>query len=1076
MMHAMRSLFVRLRSLALAGVFFAFGPSANAQTVSHASSDYLIHVWRSEDGLPQNSVNCIAQTPDGYLWIGTRSGGLARFDGMRFVTFNPESTPQLKDVEFETLAVDRTGTLWITAGNESIACLTDGKFKLVREPNANPRWHPCQLIGEEPGAVYLAGYAPAVFRIPRNGPVNAVDWINLSPPPPAPMPGRFSQARDGSLWYITENHQVARMQFVSPTTASFKVFDAGMPAEAITEDAAGEIWVAAGNHVGVMTPRGFEDRTPEKPRDSFAIRQVIPARGGGLWVWNGHVLQKMIEGRWALTVEKFHPNSDSPALRFFTDSRGGLWAVEYGVGLWHVRPDGSCALLTLQSGLPSKFITCWLEDNEGNVWIGTKEAGLARIRKRQFKEFTAADGIPGDVAQTVCEDAQGTMWVGTATGGLARKEGNRFVPVPLTPNPDPLTESVTVCPDASNGIWIGTLQGRVFRCAGNIVRCVSDDVSWSFPLERLRDHVANAMMEDSQGRVWFCNGSGAYYYADGKLTTFGRSRGFVEYLGVRAIAEGPRGTLWFGTEPGDVWKFTGDAITQFHPPKEWPNARVSALLPEPDGSVWVGTLGGGLLHLENGKFSRITSQQGLPDNSITQLLEDDDGNLWGGTYAGIFRASTADLKNLASGAVNEIAFSVHGRFDGLPAQAYSGWFQPSCWKSRDGRLWFTTVEGLVAVNPREVTANHRPPPVVIEEMRVDGAPGPLKAVVSGAESATNAPLRIGPGRHYVEFHFTAINFTAPDKVRFKWRLEGAEKQWREAMNQRVIGYGPLLPGNYKFRVLAANSDGIWNETGASVAFVVLPFFWETWWFKAFLIIAIFGVLALALHRRHRFELERLERRHEMERERTRIARDMHDEIGSKLARISFLSEIVKGESRGDGDSAGMVDSLSKTARDLLQSLDRMLWAVNPRYDSMENLSAYLNSYAAEYFQNTPVRCRLAFPKNLPDVQLSAETRHNIFLAFEESLANTLKHSGATEVSAELICTNGTMEIVVTDNGCGFSVERQMELAAQRGTDGHLGLPGMVHRLRSLGGDCRITSAGKGGTTVLFILPLPTAHA
>jgi signal transduction histidine kinase/ligand-binding sensor domain-containing protein len=1073
MMPAARLLFRRLRLYALASFLLTGALRTVAQTMTHSSSDYLIHSWRSEDGLPQNSVNCLAQTPDGYLWVGTRSGGLARFDGMRFVTFNPQSTPELKDVEIETLDVDSTGTLWITSGNESISTLTRGKFRLVREPNANPRWHPCQFIAEKPDAVYLAAYATAVFRIPRAGAVNEVDRIELSPPPPEPQPGRFSQARDGSVWYVTDNHQVARMQFVSGTNVEFKVFDIGMPAEVLTEDAAGEIWISGGGRLGVMTPAGFSERTPTKPADTFGTQQMIPARDGGLWVWNGKLLRKMASDRWVLAVEQFQPNADSPAPRFFPDSQGGLWAIEYGVGLWHVKPDGTAALLTLSSGLPSKFITCWLEDNEGNVWIGTKEAGLARIRTRQFKEFTATDGIPGDVAQSVCEDAQGTIWVGTATGGLARKVGSKFVPVPLTPNPDPLTESVTVCPDANNGIWIGTLQGRIFRCVNNEVRRVNDDVTWSFPLERLRDHVANAMMQDSKGRVWFCNGSGAYYYEDGKLQTFGHARGFVEYMGVRAIAEGPLGTLWFGTEPGDVWEFSHDALTQFHPPKEWANARVSALLPEPDGSVWVGTLGGGLLRLENGMFTRITSEQGLPDNSITQLLEDEKGNLWGGTYAGIFRASKADLKRLASRAVDEIAISVHGRFEGLSGQAYSGWFQPSCWKARDGRLWFATVKGLVAVDPREVTVNHRPPPVVIEEIRVDGAAELFKPVVGG--EATNAPLRIAPGRHYLEFYFTGINFTAPDKVRFKWRLEGAEKEWREGLNQRMTGYGPLLPGNYRFRVLAANSDGVWNESGASIAFTVLPFFWETWWFKAFLIIAFFGGLALALHRRHRLEVERLERRHEMERERTRIARDMHDEIGSKLARISFLSEIVKGEN-GSAHNGKTVDSLAKTARDLLQSLDRMLWAVNPRNDSLEKLSAYLNSYAAEYFQNTPVRCRLDFLKNLPPIQLSAETRHNIFLAFEESLANTLKHSGASEVSAELTCRDGVVEIRVADNGRGFNMEMPTDAPGQREPNGHLGLSGMHHRLHSIGGECHVTSSPKNGTTVRFILPLPKTNA
>jgi signal transduction histidine kinase/ligand-binding sensor domain-containing protein len=1056
------------------GFLLAALAPAQAQSVPAASTDYLIHVWSSEDGLPQNSVNCLAQTPDGYLWVGTRSGGLARFDGTRFVMFNPQTTPELKDVEFETLSVDSRGTLWVTAGNESAASITDGKFHLVRERTAAPRWHPLQLVAEDSNAVYLASFHPSVFRVPRNGAVNEAERVDLEPPPPGPLPPAFVLGRDGALWYITDNHKVARLSLSAPDARHSTVFSPPSPARVLARDPTGELWLATEEQVGTITRDGFTDRTPTNGPAPHAVRQMLATPDGGLWLWNGTLLRKVVHRRWTTVALQFRPNGNNQSLRFFADSQGGLWAIEYGAGLWHVRPDGTAALLTRETGLPSRLITCWLEDNEGNIWIGTKEAGLARIRPRQFKQFTAADGVPGDVAQSVCEDAQGTIWVGTATGGLARKSGDKFVPVSLTPNPDPLIESVTVCPDVTNGIWIGTLQGSVFRFVNNEVRCMNNEVAWSFPLERLRDHVANAIMQDSLGRVWFANGSGAYYFQGGKLTVFGEERGFVENIGVRALAEGPRGTLWFGTEPGDLWRIVNDVPVRYHPPAEWPNARVSALLPEPDGSVWIGTLGGGLLRFENGAFTRITTAQGLPDNSITQLLDDGEGNLWAGTYAGLFHAAKKDLMELAAGTVEDIAFSLHGRFDGLPAQAYSGWFQPSCWRARDGRLWFTTVKGLVAVKPSEVAANHRPPPVVIEEMRVDGVPHAFKSIVNAEElSSATPPVSIKPGRHYIEFRFTGINFTAPDKVRCKWQLEGAEKQWRESMNQRVIGYGPLLPGGYRFRVLAANSDGIWNETGASVAFVVLPFFWETWWFKTLLAATVCGVLAVAwtlwLRHRHRLELERLERVHEMERERTRITGEMHDEIGSKLARISFLSEIVKGEVNHPN---GVVDSLSKTARELLQSLDRMLWAVNPRNDSLEKLSAYLNRYAAEYFQNTPVRCRLAFPENLPAVPLSAETRHNIFLAFEEALANTLKHSAATQVSAELVCHNGTIEIDVTDNGRGFNVETQ---AAKHDTSEQLGLSGMTERLHSIGGDCRITSSPGSGTVIKFVLPISKSN-
>ena len=1075
---AIRSLVRKIFLGQATGFFVAMIIAIPAQAGPLSPSDYLVNVWSSENGLPQDSVNCLSQTPDGYLWIGTRSGGLARFDGDRFVTFNPQTTPELKDVEIESLSVDSRGTLWITAGNESIASLTHGEFRLVREPNAEPRWHPLQIkmIAEDASAVFLAAYGSAAYRIPRDGTLNEAQRIDLTPPPPDPPSGQFSQASDGSIWYVTGLHLVARMQFNQPPAARFSTFNLGAPAEALTKDESGEIWVAAGNHLGVMTQAGFIDRTPTNELAPHGIRQMIPTRTNGFWIWDGSQLWKMSDGRWTATALDFQPPPNGGPLYFFADSQGGLWVIQYGTGLWHVRPDGQAALLTLGNGLPSKFITCWLEDQEGNIWIGTKEAGLARIRHRLFKEYTAADGIPGDVAQSVCQDAQGTIWVGTATGGLARKEGQRFVPVPLTPKPDPLIESVTVCPDATNGIWIGTLQGGVFRCMDNKVGSVNTGVMLSFPLDRLRDHVANAMMQDSQGRIWICNGAGASYFQGGVFSAFDSTRGFVENIGVRAIAEGPAGSLWFGTEPGDVWRLDHGSLTKYHPPTAWPSARVSALLPDAVGGVWVGTLGGGLLRLENGNFTRVTTQQGLPDNNITELLEDTEGNLWGGTYRGIFRASKKDLKLLAAGTTGEIALSVFGHFDGLPAQTYSGWFQPSCWRSRDGRLWFTTVKGLVVVNPRDVVVNRRPPPVVIEEMRDDGEPCEIGSLVNDEKHQ----LRLGTGRHYIEFRFTGIDFTEPDKVRFKWRLDGAEKNWRGSASQRMVDYGPLVPGNYRFHVLAANSDGIWNETGASVGFVVPPYFWETWWFKVSVGALICGGLALAvtlgLRRRHRLELERLERGHEMERERTRIARDMHDEIGSKLARISYLSEVVKTEAKDFRQVDGPVDSLSNTARDLLLTLDQMLWAVNPRNDSLEKLSAYLNRYAAEYFQNTAVRCRLAFPENVPAVQLSAETRHNIFLAFQEALANALKHSAATQVSAEMACNNGDIEISIADNGCGFNLETQGGVSATLDTADQLGLAGMRHRLHSVGGECHITSVPGKGTIIKFVLPIRITNA
>ena len=294
------------------------------------AADYLINVWSSENGLPQNSVNCLAQTPDGYLWVGTRSGGLARFDGDRFVTFNPQTTPELKDVEIETLSVDSRGTLWIAAGNESIASLTHGKFSLVREPNALPRWHPLQIqiVAEDGKSVYLAAYGGAIYRIPRNGGVNEAQRIDLTPPPPDPPTGQFSQAPDGGLWYVTSLQQVARTLFTA-SKPQFEVFNLGGEANVLAKDNAGKIWVAAGNHLGVITQEGFNDCTPTNGPAFHRICQIIPTRDNSLWIWDGNTLRKMSNGQWILDRAEFSTYSQS-AVAFFL---GFAWRV-VGHPIW----------------------------------------------------------------------------------------------------------------------------------------------------------------------------------------------------------------------------------------------------------------------------------------------------------------------------------------------------------------------------------------------------------------------------------------------------------------------------------------------------------------------------------------------------------------------------------------------------------------------------------------------------------------------------------------------------------------------------------------------------------------------
>ena len=310
-------------------------------------------------------------------------------------------------------------------------------------------------------------------------------------------------------------------------------------------------------------------------------------------------------------------------------------------------------------------------------------------------------------------------------------------------------------------------------------------------------------------------------------------------MDVRALAEDQRGNIWIGTGDGVLYKFAGGKFTPYRMSDSLENQAIWSLLPDADGTLWVGTFRGGLLRFKDEKFTRYTTQSGLPSDIICQILDDGLGKLWIGSHQGIFYVPKDSFKAFDAGKISSLPCIAYGLYDGLPTLECSDNYQPSCWRGRDGTLWFATVKGLVSVRPDEARVNRLPPPVVIEQVSVDGKPFEPRIRKPDMNvkrrhrwmSAISAALQIPPGKHQYDFQYTALSFAAPDKVRFRYRLQGMDDGWVEADGKRSAHYGPLRPGEYRFQVIACNNDGIWNETGAAISLEVLPHFWETWWFE-----------------------------------------------------------------------------------------------------------------------------------------------------------------------------------------------------------------------------------------------------
>jgi signal transduction histidine kinase len=445
------------------------------------------------------------------------------------------------------------------------------------------------------------------------------------------------------------------------------------------------------------------------------------------------------------------------------------------------------------------------------------------------------------------------------------------------------------------------------------------------------------------------------------------------------------------------------------------------------------------------------------------------GFFWISSHAGIARISKAELNRCADGQTTKLNLLTYEVSDGLPSAECSGESQPAGCKTADGRFWFPTAKGLVGIDPAEVRTNQLPPPVVIEKILLDG----LRIV--GPELANH--LQIAPGRHRLEIEYAGLSFVAPEQVRFKYRLEGLEHDWVDAEATRRANYSYIPPGDYVFRVTACNNDRVWSDSGASLAFTVQAFFWQTLWFRT--VAEVIGAAAIgcgvlvATRRRMRRKLELLERQQAIERERARIAKDIHDDLGASLTRITLLSQSVHTELNSSQKAAEDVHRIYTTARELTHAMDEIVWAVNPQHDSLDSLASYLGKFAQDYLRPAGVRCRLDLPMQLPHWPLSAETRHNLFLSFKEALHNIVKHSGASEVSVKLTLKANSFALTVQDNGRGFSPEEvavQTEPTADRIESGN-GMPNMRHRLTSIGGNCAVQAKPGLGTTVMFEVPL-----
>ncbi|HYO55026.1 sensor histidine kinase [Archangium sp.] len=1027
--------------------------SASALDAGKTLLQFPHRAWQAEDGLPQNSILSLAQTPDGYLWAGTLEG-LVRFDGVRFAVFDETNTPALPDRSVRGLALGRDGTLW---------------------------------IGTDKG---LAGMRQGTFF-----PVAPASGANLR------GIARLMAASDGSLWIATDRDglfQLSENRLRAWTTGGGLASDA---VKVLAEDSQGAVWV--GSTAGVQR-----------------------------WTGTAWTAPLPFEGQVTVSVH---------ALTFDLD--GTLWAGTKDGEVYRLQ-DGSMRRVR-EASLPGTPIVSLLVDRAGTLWVGSLGQGPLRLGRGPRSRPDAAHALAGSMVTELLEDAEGNLWIGTDARGLHRLKD---APITSYGPPEGLAHEVVLAiHEARDGsLWFATLGGGVTRWRDGQM------TSWTRREGLLQDWIS-VIAEGSDGSLWFGSPLGISRWHSGEITTFSEARG-VPLGRVRALYEDARGTLWAGTEKG-LARWNGERFEPFTPPGGLPGGGITFLRGSAAGGVWVGTLGGGLAHLQDdrlvllapengptgeilalhedppgslwigtldglyrwkaGHFTRLTRAQGLFDNRIFQILPDGRGQLWMSCNKGLFRVSEEALNAVAEGRLERVESHVYGTEDGMRSAECNGVSSPAGIRARDGRLWFPTIRGAVAYTPEQEEQRTAPWRALIEEVRVDGRTVP---------PSEWDHIPVGGGD--VEIHYTSPGLRAPQRLNFRYQLEGIDADWVEAGPRRVAYYTHLPPGHHLFRVVAKSTEGGPPSPKTELRFYLEPRFHQTLWFRLLCVLAaVLGVAGAVWLRIYRLRLRERElqarvdqrtaelasvnadlsaRLVELQNTRERLvhaekmaavgtlAAGVGHEINNPLAfiisNLHYASEEVREAARDEGNGTRWKE-VDEALYEALQGADRVrrivqdlrtFSRVTPEEPRRVELHAVLESALSIADRQVRYRARVVKDYGPVSAVLGDETRlGQVFLNLLINAAQAIPE-GHTDSNEIRVTTRqddqGRVVVSVSDTGTGIPSEVLPHIfepfftTKPVGVGTGLGLSISHTHIQTMGGELRVRSEPGSGATFEVVLP------
>ena len=1001
--HAMISL---ATLLACCACTFALDPSLDVSQYAHTS-------WKVRDGFARGYINPIAQTPDGFLWIGTEFG-LVRFDGVEPVPWQPPDNQRLPPGNIFSLLVSRDGTLWI--GAKGLASWRNGK--LIHYPE-------------------LADHIIFAIREDQDGTV----WVSGLAIPF----GNLCAIHNGSVNCSQDNGNL------------------GIGVVALYEDSRGTLW--AGVKDGLWQWRPGAPAFHSIRGEPDGIRAIAEDKDGTLLVgWKGGI-HRFSNGK--IEHAPINPTSHRfTAKRMLRDRNGGLWIGTTDRGLVHMH-EGRTDVFTAGDGLSGDTVNCLFEDREGNIWVATTE-GLDRFRDAAVSTVTMKQGLSSATVVSVLSNNDGSVWLATNRGLNRWDRGEISVPATGSVKRDGMIEGLppnSIFRDKRGRLWIST--NGVFGYLENGRFSSISGVPGGQVL---------SIADDTVGNVWVANEHMGLFRISPQNNVFQMPWSVLGHKDHASILAGDRGHagLWLGFYLGGVAYFSdGQIRASFTTANGLGAGRISDFYFDNDDALWISTENG-LSRLKNNHVGTLTSKNGLPCDTVHWSMEGDDHSMWLYTACGLVRIAKADLDRWATamdqrqGGMLPISVTVLDNSDGVRSLSGAGHYHPQVAKTPDGKMWFLPWDGVSVLDPSHIPSNKLPPSVQIEQIIAD-----RKTYDTGSRG--DAGVRLPRLVRDLEIDYTALSLVAPEKNHFRYKLEGLDKEWHEVGNRRQAFYTDLPPRKYRFRVAASNNSGVWNEEGAALDFVIPPAWYQTYWFYALCAAAFLASLWAAYQLRvrqlaHEFNMG-LEQRVA---ERTRVARDLHDTLLQSFQ--ALLPLLQAGINMFGSRPADALRTFKKAADHASQAIAEGRDAIQGmRMSTVEknDLAVAIRMVGEELASGASKQPAPNFNVVVEGVSrnLHPILRDEVYRLAVEALRNAFRHAVAQNVEVDIRYDEKYFRLRVRDDGKGIP----SDVLSGDGREGHYGLPGMRERAKLVGGNLAIWTELDGGTEIELNIPGARAY-